>query len=71
MENTLIPLVDVPRILREKHKVEASYRQIYNLALDGKIGAVKDPQSGRWKVPKDRLIFIRGQLYKGPLDVSA
>lgn len=69
METTFIPLVDVPRILREDFKVEVTYRQVYNLALDGKLGAKKDPQSGRWLVPKDHLIFIQGHLHRGPLEV--
>jgi hypothetical protein len=62
VEPNFIPLVEVPRILRDEYKTEVTYRQVYNLALDGSIGAVKDPQSGRWKVPEDQLIFVRGHI---------
>jgi hypothetical protein len=71
METEFVPLADAPRILREDYKIEISYRKLYGFVLDGRVSAQKDPQSGRWMIPREKLIFIKGALNWGkPLKVE-
>ena len=71
MENEFVPLADAPRILREDLKIEISYRKLYGFILDGRVPARKDPQSGRWMILREHLIFVKGALNWGkPLKVE-
>jgi hypothetical protein len=60
-ENT-VPLTQAPRILRENHRRETTYRKLYGLVLDGKIPAHKDAEGRLWLIYVDDLPKIAETL---------
>ncbi len=57
----MIPLVDTPRRLKEKHGVTVPYRKLYSKVVDGLIPAERG-SNGRWLIAEEDLPAIADAL---------